>query len=157
MLLTLYILRSPRQSPAIRLATSIGLAATSTLATAVSKQYSRAHPLASHEETLLAGYRAAVYMCVGCSATAIVLAATLLRKMGIVGTLGMRAPSSDRGADGIAASSADRDIPLSTASSQRHLNGSASAAASLHGAMTPPSEMGPLDADSIALAHLPKQ
>lgn len=70
---------------AIRLATSIGLAATGSIASSVTQQFSSAHPTARHTEALLAGYRAAGWFCTGCSAFSIILSFLFLGKMGVVG------------------------------------------------------------------------
>lgn len=73
-----------------RLATSIGLAATTSIATAVTDRYARTHALttpAAYKEALLAGYRAAGWLCAACTVLSLILAPLTMRKIGIVGKI----------------------------------------------------------------------
>jgi hypothetical protein len=70
-----------------RLATSISLSLISTLANSVSSTYLDSHDglAADDPEVLLVGYRIAAWMCVACTAVALVLCLVGLRGMGVVG------------------------------------------------------------------------
>ncbi|KAJ8522255.1 hypothetical protein ONZ45_g1154 [Pleurotus djamor] len=72
---------------ATRLGTSIGLAVTSSIATATSEKYNKAHPelAADSPEVLMAGFRAAGWTCLAAAALSLIVAAVGLRGIGIVG------------------------------------------------------------------------
>lgn len=65
----------------VRLATSIGLALTNSIASTVTNHYSGDK---TSPEALLQGYRAACWFCFACSAFAAILALVYLRDVGIV-------------------------------------------------------------------------
>ncbi|GJE97159.1 MFS general substrate transporter [Phanerochaete sordida] len=72
---------------ATRLGTSIGLAVTSTLAASVSARFARAHPPLAPDapDVLMAGFRAAGWLCCGACALAVLISAVGMRGVGFVG------------------------------------------------------------------------
>lgn len=127
-----------------RLATSIGLAASTSITTYVTDKYTREHSTTTPEavkEARLAGYRAAGWLCVAFTLLALLLVLITLRNVGVVGKI-----------------AASREPPMN----DRSLSASSSRAA-LHRTYTPPSHTPngrgspvgtPSLADSIALQNL---
>ncbi|KAJ6482010.1 major facilitator superfamily domain-containing protein [Mycena sanguinolenta] len=72
---------------ATRIGTSIGLAVISSISTAVSSHYNRAHPTLTPEspQVLMAGFRAAGWACFAAALFSFCIALLRLRRMGIVG------------------------------------------------------------------------
>ncbi|PWN20967.1 MFS general substrate transporter [Microstroma glucosiphilum] len=71
-----------------RLATSLGLAITASISSAVTKKYVQANAeevSSTSPEALLQGYHAAIWFCVACSGLAMLIACIWLRDIGIVG------------------------------------------------------------------------
>ncbi|GAA98060.1 uncharacterized protein L969DRAFT_93321 [Mixia osmundae IAM 14324] len=70
-----------------RLATSIGLAVTSTISSAIATKFLRKHPdmTESSPEVLLTGYRAAAWVCVGVASLSLLIGGFGLRNLGVVG------------------------------------------------------------------------
>ena len=76
----------------VRLATSIGLALTSSIATTITNQYSAS---LSRSDALLRGYRAAGWFCLSMSTLAALIAIIFLRKVGNVGNRQTELTESD--------------------------------------------------------------
>jgi len=72
---------------ATRIGTSIGLAVTSSIATAISKKYASAHPSlpADSPEVLMVGFRAAGWTCFAAAVLAFLIGVVGLRGIGVVG------------------------------------------------------------------------
>jgi hypothetical protein len=70
-----------------QLGTSIGLAVTSSIATAISEKYASAHPLLlpSSPEVLMVGFRAAGWTCFAAAMLAFLVGLVGLRGIGVVG------------------------------------------------------------------------
>lgn len=71
-----------------RLATSLGLALTASISSAVTKSYVKQHPEyeATSPRALLKGYQGAVWFCMALSVVSLVIALIWMRSVGIVGT-----------------------------------------------------------------------
>ncbi|KZP16508.1 MFS general substrate transporter [Athelia psychrophila] len=74
---------------ATRLGTSIGLAVTSSIATAISEKYNTANPTlaATSPEVLMVGFRAAGWTCFAAGVVSVLIGVVGLRGMGIVGSV----------------------------------------------------------------------
>jgi hypothetical protein len=70
-----------------QIGTSIGLAVTSSIATAISKKYASAHPSlpADSPEVLMVGFRAAGWTCFAAAVLAFLIGVVGLRGIGVVG------------------------------------------------------------------------
>lgn len=89
----------------IRLATSLGLAISSTISTSVSKAAASKTP----EENLLDGYKAASWFCFACSVLSIGVALARLRSIGIVGGMEGKVEDSSTTTGGNSPSQAPQD------------------------------------------------
>lgn len=85
-----------------QIGTSLGLAVTSTVSTAVSTRFLAGHPLLhpSSPSVLLQGYRAAGWVCFAAAALAILATVLGLRDMPIVLDVDVSADAGSRGEEG---------------------------------------------------------